>query len=212
LGRFEYDFRLLAAAAALYFTQSVSVEEAARRAVYGAGEGESPERTAAIDRAYEAYTCALQQVPPLFPDTIDVLTSVRMRGSSAGPVATVLFSDGDPERLERILEAYAIRPRGFFDEIVIGTKSRAAFEQAKEAGKRHLPAGQDRGEPVVVVVGDSLRREIKFGNQAGFVTVYKPAGFLGREQPGEPDEHPAYTIENLGRLLPVLEDLCVLGR
>ncbi len=142
------------------------------------------------------------ECPPLYPDTEAVLALVRASRS----VVTVLFSEGNPERLERILRAHDIRRKGLFDAIIIGPKSKEAFEEAKRRGRELLPGIGGYPNPPVVLIGDSLHRDIKLGKQAGLMTVYKPSSFTGNEEPSD-DDRPDRTISDLGELPTVLDSL-----
>jgi ribonucleotide monophosphatase NagD (HAD superfamily) len=87
-------------------------------------------------------------------------------------------------------------------------KSKETFEQAKEIGLQLLSQTTGVKETAFVLIGDSLHRDIKFGNQAGFITVYKPSAFEGFETPNTSDEQPCYTIKSLEELPSILrEDL-----
>lgn len=209
LGSFEYEFRLLSAAVTHFYYHELTPEEAVRRAVSSMSGGDDGRLSRLIDDSYHAYEEALRRIPRLYPDTEEVLSLVQKSRSEKNLIVTVIFSDGKPSRLERILRAHGIRGRGLFDEIVIGRKSKEAFEKTKELGARHLPNyGADK-ELLFVMTGDSLKRDIKFGNQTGYVTVYKPANFHGHERPFESDEQPHFTIARLIDLLPILRELGV---
>jgi FMN phosphatase YigB (HAD superfamily) len=60
-----------------------------------------------------------------------------------------------------------------------------------------------------IVVGDSLHRDIVFGNQAGMITVYKPSTYLGMEIPQAPEEKPFAVINTLADLPALLRRLDV---
>lgn len=207
LRRFEYDFRVLSTALAIYYSGVSSIEEAVRRTVRLGSDALSSSLLPLVEEAYQSFEEGLRAIPPLFPDTEATLTAVHASKADDCEVAVLVFSDGNPSRLDRILHAHNIRSRRIFDEIIIGTKSAESFEEAKLSGLRHLP---NRGEPsqtTFVMIGDSLQRDVKFGNQAGFITVYKPADFLGQEKPREPDEEPDFTISTLNDLLPILHNM-----
>ena len=77
----------------------------------------------------------------------------------------------------------------------------------KQRGKELLPSTPSCSAAPAVLIGDSLHRDIKLGNQAGFITIYKPSPFKGDEKPLGADEHPDYTIAMLSELPAVLGDL-----
>ena len=93
-----------------------------------------------------------------------------------------MFSDGKPDRLKRILKAHHL-DANIFDDIIIDKKSAASFGTLKENAIERLRHMAEPSRLLFVMVGDSLRRDIVFANQAGFITVYKPANFFGNETP-----------------------------
>ena len=207
IGSFEYDFRLLPAALACHYTLGLTITEAVEKIVSQTYQNGDPHLATIVDESYRAFAEGLRKIPCLYPDAWTVISSIHSSRSSENRIVTVIFSEGGLERLERVFEAYEIRSRGLFDEIIIGTKSREAFEAAKQAGLKHLSNEGEAAETLFIMVGDSLQRDIKFGNQTGYTTVYIPASFLGQEKPREPDEEPHYTIERLSELPPILREL-----
>jgi FMN phosphatase YigB (HAD superfamily) len=209
LGVFEYDFRLLSAAAVNFYHQSLTPGEAARIAIDQENSTCGGKLSRVIEEAYRIYDEELKRVPPLYPDTVEVLSLLRESRSNGADVSVLIFSDGLPARLERILQSHQIRERNLCDEVILCTKSKDSFEETKRIGLQMLTHHHSESETLFVMTGDSLKRDIKFGNQTGYVTVYKPANFLGQERPSEEDETPDYTIDNLRGILPVLKDLGV---
>lgn len=205
-GHSEYDFRLLAVAATHLYSQRSTLQEAVRAAMSHSPRRDTS-RLAVVQAAYEAFTERLQRIPPLYADTESVLQFIDSRRRCGHPVATILLSEGDRERLERILQAHQIKERRFFDEIMVDKKSKGAFTRAKRAGLQHLNDEEQSDSILYIAIGDSLKRDIRFANQAGFVTVYRPSTFKGEEQACEQDERPDYAIRELGELLIVLGDL-----
>ena len=197
VGRFEYDFRHLVRALIPLYRERQSVEDAVAGAL--STEADLDEDDAAlVEQAVMAFGKRMGATPALYPGTVETLSLVRSRLGRAMPCAMAVFSEGDPKRLRRILKAHGRKFEGLFDDLIIAPKSVESFREAKRAVLRHL-AGSADGEPreqeaVVVMVGDTLRRDVKFGNQAGFTTVYKPSPYKGREQPQGDDEEPDFTI------------------
>jgi FMN phosphatase YigB (HAD superfamily) len=206
-GKHEYDFRLLVLAATSFYSRELTIKESVYEAVFHSKENSTPQLAMVIDEAYYAFKENLKAIPSLFPDVETVLYSIRKTLSDGKLVATVLFSEGNPSRIEHILEAHKIRQRGFFDEIIIETKSKETFEKAKKAGLKHLPKGGNPSRVIFVLTGDSLKQDIKFGNQTGFITVYKPSSFKGYEKPRALDEQPCYIINKLSELLAVIQNI-----
>ncbi len=207
LGRFEYDFGLLSAAMAHHCFGASTIEEAVGRALQRRGENLDSDLSALIEEGYHTFEEGLRRIPPLYPDTASVLSSIRASHSTDIHIAILLFSEGNAARLERILQAHEIRDRSVFDEIIISDKSEESFQAAKLIGLQQLPERPSDTEKHFVMIGDSLQRDIKFGNQAGFVTVYKPTIFLGEETPREQDEQPDFVIRSLSELHSILRDI-----
>jgi putative hydrolase of the HAD superfamily len=208
LRNFEYDFTVLALAAAYYFsTPSLTLKSAVHKALTREEGKIDPKLAIAITEAYESFKDALFKIPKLYPDAEEVLRSINDLKTHGNAIATILLSEGDPARLERILRAHKIRERAFFDEIIIGPKSKQTFERAKIAGQKHLPRVRPPKSTLVIVTGDSLHRDIKFGNEIGAITVYKPSPFKGDEEPHERNERPNYRISKLSELIAILKSL-----
>ena len=95
--------------------------------------------------------------------------------------------------------------------IIRPVKSREIFEEAKRQGLQHFSKSFPSTEDQSISVGDSLKRDIKFGNQAGFLTIYKPANFMGTEEPADKDEEPFFKIRSLDELPPILQEIGIPG-
>lgn len=207
--KFEYDFIALSAALGHYYSRRVSIEEAAEGAFQGSAESIGKELTS---RSAEAFTRTLEEIPPMFKDAeevLDVLHDSQLRGS---PMALLMFSDGKPDRLERILEAHDLRKKRIFDDVVIGTKSVESFSNLRKLALTHLPNASDSQSTLLMMIGDSLRRDIVPANRAGFVTVYKPASFLGDETVASTDEEPTFRVDSLLEVPSLLNSLGVPER
>ena len=205
VGRFEYDVHQLAQAVIVHFEtdlQGDALMEALSRS-----SSPTPGRDALARAAGRVYLDGLQRVPPVLPDTIEILRLLHAARQLGAPLVTAVLSEGDPERLERVFNAYHVDIGALFDEIIVGHKSRLAFERARTALVELLPPAADQSETLFVIVGDALTRDIKFGKQAGFVTVYIPSSFKGVEEPRAEDEVADFTIERMGELPPILARL-----
>jgi FMN phosphatase YigB (HAD superfamily) len=201
LGRAEYDFRLLSRALVYHF-QNRTVSEAVNAALTQTSLTINPELP---ELAYQAFKRELEKVPDLYPETVPAISTIR---ASISPLITILFSEGNTTRIERILETHDVHRQGLFDKIVLAPKNKESFEQVKESGLQLLPLS-DKQEVAFVMVGDSIHHDIRPANQAGFATIYKPAAFKGVESPTEPDEQPSYTIQSLRMLPSILMQVAV---
>ncbi len=55
------------------------------------------------------------------------------------------------------------------------------------------------------VVGDRVRKEIKFGNQCGMTTIWLKNGKFASEEPGEKIEQPDYIISELEKMREIIK-------
>ena len=198
VGRFEYDVNQLARAVIVHFETGLE-GDALIEAL-----SQTPARDALAGAACRVFMDGLQRVPAVLPDTFEVLRLLHAARQLGAPLTSAVLSEGDPERLERAFRAYHVDIGVLFDEIIVVRKSRQAFERARAALLDVLPSAADGAETLFMIVGDTLTRDIKFGKQAGFVTVYKPSPFKGVEEPSAEDEIADFTIERLGELPPIL--------
>jgi putative hydrolase of the HAD superfamily len=92
-----------------------------------------------------------------------------------------------------------------FDDIALREKPRRAFSDVRE-GIDDALAGEPAAasEPDVVVIGDSLKRDVRPANAVGCTTVYCPGDFKGHEPPDSPGEPPEHTVSSLDEALDVL--------
>ena len=70
-----------------------------------------------IEDAYRAYVETLEQIPPLLPGVRETLSTLCACRTTPASLATIIFSEGNHPRLERIIAAYNIREQGYFNEI-----------------------------------------------------------------------------------------------
>ena len=205
-GCYEYGFQHLAMAVALHYRHGISPVTAAAQALERGVQSLDATLRLTIDQAYQTHVEALAQIPPLFPGVLDLLGHLRTYRTSRPHLATLMFSEGHPERLERTITAHQIRQQGYFTEIIIALKTPEAFVHVGEVGRQRLtlPVGP---EVVTVMIGDSMQRDIRFANAAGFITVYIPGGFEGRQVPHTALDHPDFYLESLFELPSILASL-----
>jgi len=203
-GNFEYDFKYLALALVYYYSNSITTTEAVQFAISQNGYYDH-QQAITVEESHHAYLEALKVIPSLYPETEAVLRSINALKLSGYPVVRAICSEGNPIRLEKTLQAHQIREQKYFDEIIMSRKSKESLQRAKEVALTHLP--EQASDALIIMIGDSLQRDIKPSNQLGFITIYKPAAFLGEETPRELDERPCYVIRTLGELPMILRDL-----
>lgn len=189
LDDFEYDFSRLACALLL-------AEGGLETAVQSACAAHPPEpewETAGL--AGEAFYAHLgTHVPSLFAGVPETLAALRAQGNTL-----VLHSEGQPDRILQTLAAHSLEP--LFDALALERKSRESFQRARQAGEDLFRTLTGQKPDGCIVVGDSPKRDIRFGNQIGATTVFKPGGWLGAELPDDPSLMPHFTIGDFSELL-----------
>jgi FMN phosphatase YigB (HAD superfamily) len=209
IGKFEYDFKLLGTAILDYFANTHSIEQSVDNVL----NNQTPileEHEDLIELAHHNFHLALKKIPPLFPDTSIVLDTLRFKRNADRLLRTVLYSEGDKTRLERIISSHQIREENWFDSFFLSTKSPEAYKQLKVKCKHLLKNSihhDNYEEPFYVMVGDNLERDVRFANIAGYITIYKPSLYKGKEKITDPEDKPCYTITNLRESLQIFEDL-----
>jgi putative hydrolase of the HAD superfamily len=201
MGRNEYDFRALADALIIYYRDACDPGKAVKTVVeeHARGEGYS----SLAKNAYERFSDTLKEVPDLL---LGVRETLRAIGDlkEQHDVTLALFSEGNEDRLYRILEVHNDVAECFDLIRVIGKKDVASFEDLRQSLKRKVG---DSENPTCVMVGDSINSDIRPANKAGFVTVYKPADFEGRETPADEAGQPDFTIEQVSEVIDVFPHL-----
>ncbi|WP_263788027.1 HAD family hydrolase [Salinibacter grassmerensis] len=164
------------------------------------GCDEARARTAA-----EAFRAALREAPPLLDGADSLLRRVgAWRGARPDRRASVLFSEGGPDRLEVAFEAHEVGEGQYFDDIVLREKTPTTFRGVcRSIGK--IVEVPDLQTARIVVIGDSLKRDIRPANAAGCTTVYCPGDLWGQEAPAETAEQPDYTIGRIDDALDILD-------
>lgn len=191
LDDFEYDFSRLAYAL-LLIDQGLPEDEVVRLAA--AAEPLAAERETARRAADSFYEHLNTNCPPLGHGVKETLAAIRDRGNTL-----VLHSEGLRDRVLRTLATYSLEP--LFDSLALERKSRESFQRARQAGEDLYRTATGQNPDRCIVVGDSPKRDIRFGNLIGAITVFKPGGWLGIELPDDPLLTPHYTIQSFSELL-----------
>jgi len=146
--------------------------------------------------AATAFRSTLETPPPLLDGALSLLRTIRAwRDARPGRRASVLFSEGEPDRLGVAFEAYRIGNGRYFDDIVLQEKSPRTYRQLCET--IGTVVSTSRPTSGIVVIGDSLKRDIRPANAAGCTTVYCPGDLWGRETPEGPEERPDYVVDRI---------------
>jgi putative hydrolase of the HAD superfamily len=180
-----------------------SREARARWAAAQAQSGQQPPglTPSQVEEAAAAFRSCLDAAPSLLSGARPLLDGIReWRGTRPGRRTSVLFSEGDPDRLSVAFDAHRVGEGRYFDDIVLQKKTPGAFQEVcrsirTEVSRSTLPADG------IVVVGDSLERDIQPANAAGCTTVYCPGGLWGRETPEESGDRPDYTVETVDEVM-----------
>ena len=205
-GRFEYGFENLAAALAYHYGHQAEPDAAAAQALARGAQALDALMRDTVDQAYQTHASALERIPPLFPGVAELFAHLLTYRRANPHMATLIFSEGHPERLARTIDAHHIERHGYVNEIVIEHKTSQAFERVRDMGRQHLEMAH--GEDVVtIMVGDSMQRDIRLANEAGYTTVYIPGSFEGRQEPQTAMEKPDFELERIADLPAVLASL-----
>lgn len=207
----QNDLALLARGMAFFLSEGGPSGEMGRIewAAQQAEDEETPKEGAdevRINAATEAFRRALDTVPPLLEGAEELLLTLRdWKAARPDRRHAVLFSEGDPDRLAVAFEAYEIGAGRHFDDIVLREKTLDAFKDVRQKIERALDRkAPSSPETRIVVLGDSLKRDIRPANEVGCTTVYCPGAFKGHETPEVPAEAPDHTVSTLNDALDVL--------
>ena len=140
----------------------------------------------------------VQEIPLLFPGTMDALDAIRLKGRSV----LVLYSDASQGRLATICSHYNMP--AVFDLVEQGDKSDDDWMRVLEAGRSKIFERFSEVEYRTYVVGDLLKYDIRPAKRLGAITIYKPGGYRGREIPQDPEERPMFTVQTLGEVVDIV--------
>ena len=156
-------------------------------------------------KAAEAFRSALSAPPPLLDGAASLLRGVRAwRTARPDRRTSVLFSEGAPDRLEVAFDAHGIGGGQYFDDIVLREKTPDTFRDVCHAIGNAVDVPEPQAAEVVVI-GDSLQRDVRPANATGCTTLYCPGDLWGRETPEAASEQPDYTLGTLDEALRILD-------
>jgi putative hydrolase of the HAD superfamily len=124
----------------------------------------------------------------LIPYASHVLRIVKARGYTL-----YLITRAEPSR-KALLQSLGIT--NYFAEIIISNKSKKDFE--------YILSKQNVDKQQTFVVGDRVRKEIRFGNILGLTTIWIKAGKFANELPRFSTEQPTKIITQLRELTKIL--------
>jgi putative hydrolase of the HAD superfamily len=158
-----------------------------------------------VQEAATAFRSTLSAVPPLLSGARPLLDVLReWRNTRPDRRASVLFSEGEPERLSVAFDAHRVGDGRYFDDIVLQKKTPDSFQEVCRSVRMAMdhPTLPADG---IVVVGDSLERDIEPANTAGCTTVYCPGGLWGRETPQGPGQRPDHIVETVDEVVDIFD-------
>ena len=209
-GIHEYDFRILALAL-IYFQEGVE-EKKAVSAATNYQQHQHGDREILAEEATQIFRSKLEETPPLLPtvsDSLNVLAKLKVQ--FAGILAVILHSEGDPNRVERIIrDHFGNQEPNVFDAVVItDRKSKDSYQQSKERGVQVLqdPWLHSQDMQQTIVVGDNISKDIEPGNLIGALTVYVPGNYKGVEIPSSPSQTPFKVVQRFADAIGLVEDL-----
>lgn len=144
------------------------------------------DRWGQLDETYKN----LPNIKP-FPDTIPVLKSIT--------VPKILVSFGDPAIQQKKIDVLGIQT--YFIEIRLCT----TLEEKKRFFDEVTTKYRIKNPKDVLIVGDRLDSEIRFGKECGFVTVRLLRGKYKDLKPKDAFEIPDYTITTLSELVDLVK-------
>ncbi len=211
VSRHEYDFELLALA--LILCQEGTAEGEATRKALSPIEYEVPREDVQLAKGLTLdFHRRLSSVPPLLRSVREGLNElVKLKTRHAGRLAVILYSEGRPDRVNAILRHhFAAQKDQIFDLIeIVDSKDVETLRNVTERGLANLRGQGSRSDVrfQVVVVGDSLKREITLGNQIGAITAYVPGGYKGTEVPTNESEQPDRVVQQYRDAVTLARDL-----
>lgn len=205
LGTFEYDFDHLMQALILW-VKGYEPRVAAQSISHGEAILTEKETSVARYAADALRTTLSNDIPPLLPGASSLLAWLSTQRSQPDrKIASFLVSEGDEGRLLRTVAHHGLDDGGdYFDGVrVVPSKTDESFRKIAAEGRALLRDDNAR----VICIGDSLRRDIAPANAIGAITIYKPAGFMGHESPGGPDDTPTHTVQSLADALTLVKSM-----
>lgn len=152
---------------------------------------ESPETQGLADSLDSAF----KQIPALKEGSMNMLSSLKGEGWNL-----FLITEGQEERVLGILNTYQIS--SLFKSVQVVSEKNE--ENYRDVMKEVVSLKCD----VKVCVGDSIRKEITFGNRVGFITVWISSKWeAGSPSFGGGEAWPNYTCANLSEVKRVLREI-----
>lgn len=168
-------------------------------AIATSGAGKHAESTHSIAADSEAYHASVNKIAADFLARVSTeIPSLRPGVSKTLPLLTasgvkiVVFTEGDPNRCERLLTEHNLRSH---------ISSITAVKKTVEAYEAILRANSKRNDPIMV--GDQLDRDIAIAQGAGFKTVYFP-GTFEPEWVRTVEVRPDYVISSFDEILDIV--------
>ena len=200
----EYDFSILFRALGYMWLEKLSMQAGLAKSLEVLTGNPTGKVSSVAHRALSAFQQSLSAIPSLLPGVASTLTKLR-REFGNGELVMLLHTEGDTLRIQRTITAMHAVLDGIFDATIIKPKDERSLSASIEAGRKFLSDGSMAQFDITVMVGDSLKRDIRPAHLAGMRTVYVPSAYKGREEPKGPEEIPDYTLDTIAKLPQVLE-------
>jgi putative hydrolase of the HAD superfamily len=192
-GAHIYDYKELAQALWLYFTDKMNLKQAAERAYY-----ENKVRGIRFEPAVIAARLHDQilfnKIPPLLDSARKVVKKLRRI------YLLILFTSGSKDFQKKIIQFYRF-DEDFDAVIIVNAKNAAAFRKLRKNAIDLSKRKAGKPPARLVMVGDRISQDILPARDAGFETVWVPGPYY----PGKRDQgEPSHTIRKLEDVLGVL--------
>lgn len=158
----EYDFKLLSRSLVYYFVEDYNITKSVEERYV---ESDFEDLCDNMLNSFNNQLSSNHDLVDGFKDAYSYLSSIDF--------SIVAFSEGERQRIEKELKYHNVFD--IFDDLIVGNKSPSKFESV--ASEREN----------VVVIGDSLERDIEPANKNGFYTIHHPAGFEDSDYNVKPD-------------------------
>lgn len=135
-------------------------------------------------------------VDELFPESVEVLEWLKLKGIKLGLVSVALTDDVN----ERLKDLDRFDLARFFDAVEV-------IARGKEKNFSVILEKLGVGPEHCIVVGDNLKREITEGNKIGAYTVWTKEKMSNDWQPENEAQLPKMIISNIKELILVVEHL-----
>ena len=145
-----------------------------------------------LDRLTKDYEENLRKMPKAFKKAKDTLTTLKSKG-----IYLVLLSERTEEERKQLLKSFEF-DRLFDDTQFVGRKEKKHFDGT-------VKFLRDMGHTRIYCVGDSVKKDILFGNSAGADTIWIPSKWEVIK-PEKTEEWPKHKVDKIEDILKIIDD------